>query len=64
MIAINFQPIEDTLAQAVRDLKRDCQQMDDKDVAYDLGYIMALCMALGRKRLAGRVLDRFEKYAY
>jgi hypothetical protein len=64
MIAINFQPIEDTLAQAVWDLKRDCQQMDDKDVAYDLGYIMALCMALGRKRLAGRVLDRFEKYAY
>jgi hypothetical protein len=38
--------------------------MDDKDVAYDLGYIMALCLALGRKRLAGRVLDRFEKYAY
>jgi hypothetical protein len=64
MIAINFQPIEDTLAQAVWDLRRDCQLMDDKDVAYDLGYIMALCMALGRKRLAGRVLDRFEQYAY
>ena len=64
MIAINFQPIEDTLAQAVWDLKRDHLVLDDKDVAYDLGYIMALCLALGRKRLAGRVLDRFEKYAY
>jgi len=64
MIELNFKPIEQTLARAVWDLKRDCEQMDEKEMAYDLGYLMALCFALGRKRLASRLLDRFEHYAF
>ena len=64
MIELNFKPVEQTLARTVWDLKRDYKQMDERDVAYDLGYIMALCFSLGRKRLASRVMDRFEPYAY
>ena len=53
-----------TLAQVIRDMRYAHHQLTETDVAYDLGYIMALCFALGRKRLASRVLDRFERYAY
>ena len=52
------------LASTIWDLKRDCQQMEDKDVAYDLGYIMGLCNSLKRSRLADMVLNRFEQYAF
>ena len=64
MIELNFKPLEQTLAQIIRDMRRDHKLLDERDVAYDLGYIMALCMALGRRRLASRVLDRYERYAY
>jgi len=52
------------LASTIRDLRRDCAQMEDKDVAYDLGYIMGLCNSLGRNRLSDLVLNRFEHYAF
>ena len=52
------------LASTIWDLKRDCGQMDDKNVAYDLGYIMGLCNSLGRTRLGDLVLNRFEPYAF
>jgi hypothetical protein len=38
--------------------------MDEKDVAYDLGYIMGLCNSLGRTSLGDMVLNRFEQYAF
>ena len=52
------------LASTIWDLRRDCAQMEDKDVAYDLGYIMGLCNSLGRTRLSDLVLNRFEPYAF
>ena len=52
------------LASTIRDLKRDYTQMEDRDVAYDLGYIMGLCNSLGRTRLSDLVLNRFEPYAF
>jgi hypothetical protein len=52
------------LASTIWDLKRDHTQMDEKDVAYDLGYIMGLCNSLKRTRLADMVLNRFEQYAF
>ena len=52
------------LASTIWDLKRDCRSMDEKDVAYDLGYIMGLCNSLGRTRLGDLVLNRFEPYAF
>jgi len=53
-----------TLAQVIRDMKRDHLQLTETDVAYDLGYMMALCHALDRKRLADALLEKFERYAY
>ena len=55
---------EKILAQHITDLKRDHKSMEDKDVAYDLGYAMALCNSLGRKKLTDLVLNRFESHAY
>ena len=52
------------LASTIWDLKRDCRSMEDRDVAYDLGYIMGLCNSLGRSRLSDLVLNRFEPYAF
>jgi len=52
------------LASTIWDLRRDCAQMEDKDVAYDLGYIVGLCNSMGRSRLADMVLSRFEPYAF
>jgi len=56
--------LRQTLAQVIRDMKRDHLVLADTDVAYDLGYMMALCYAVDRKPLADRLLDRFERYAY
>jgi hypothetical protein len=53
-----------TLAQVIRDMRRDHLQLVDTDVAYDLGYMMALCHALDRKPLADALLEKFERYAY
>jgi len=58
------QKLRQTLAQVIRDMKRDHLMLDDKDVAYDLGYMMALCYAVDRKPLADKLLDRYERYAY
>ena len=64
MIELNFKPIEQTLARTIWDLKRDCDAIEDRDVAYDLGYIMSACHILGRKRLSDLVLNRFEHLAF
>lgn len=58
------QKLRQTLAQVIRDMKRDHLMLEDKDVAYDLGYMMALCYAVDRKPLADRLLNRYERYAY
>ena len=64
MIELNFKPLEQTLAQIIRDMRRDHKLLDERDVAYDLGYMMALCYALDRKPLADALLERYERYAF
>jgi hypothetical protein len=61
---INAKKTGQTLATTIWDLKRDHRDMEERDVAYDLGYIMGLCNCLGRRRLADLVLNRFEPYAF
>jgi len=61
---MNQSKLRQTLAQVIRDMKRDHLQLTETDVAYDLGYMMALCYALDRKPLADALLERFERYAY
>ena len=61
---MNQSKLRQTLAQVIRDMKRDYNRMDERDVAYDLGYMMALCYTLDRKPLADRLLEKYERYAY
>lgn len=56
--------LRQTLAQVIRDMRYAHHQLTETDVAYDLGYMMALCYALNRKPLADRLLERYERYAY
>jgi len=56
--------VSSTVARTIWDLKRDCDRMEDRDVAYDLGYILGLCNSLGRTRLSDLVLNRFEHLAF
>ena len=44
------------------DLKKDKDIMDDfASITYDVGYMVALCIALKRKRVADRIYDYFLK---
>ena len=44
------------------DLKKDKDNMDDfANIAYDAGYMVALCIALNRKRVADKIYDYFLK---
>ena len=44
------------------DLKNDKDIMDDfANITYDVGYMVALCIALKRKRVADRIYDYFLK---
>ena len=44
------------------DLKKDKYIMDDfASITYDVGYMVALCIALKRKRVADRIYDYFLK---
>lgn len=61
---MNTQKLRQTLAQVIRDMRRDHQQLTETDVAYDLGYMMALCHALDRKPLADALLERYERLAH
>jgi len=56
--------VSSTVARTIWDLKRDCDAIEDRDVAYDLGYIMSACHILGRKRLSDLVLNRFEHLTF
>ena len=51
MICIEEQ--ENQLVSIVEDLKRDADSMDDtREIAFDVGYISALCYVLGKHELA------------
>jgi hypothetical protein len=61
---MNQSKLRQTLAQVIRDMRYAHHQLTETDVAYDLGYMMALCYALDRKPLADALLERYERYAY
>ena len=44
------------------DLKNDKDIMDDfANITYDVGYMVALCIAIKRKRVADKIYDYFLK---
>ena len=51
-----------TIRSMFFDLKNDKDNMDDfANIAYDAGYMVALCIALNRKRVANKIYDYFLK---
>ena len=51
-----------TIRDMFFDLKKDKDIMDDfANITYDVGYMVALCIAIKRKRIADRIYDYFLK---
>jgi|TARA_E500000318_G_C3563212_1_gene214500 predicted metalloprotease with PDZ domain len=51
--------ISKLIASTYWDLKRDCEQIDTKEIYYDTGYMVALCLAIGKKKLGQKIYDSF-----
>ena len=59
---MNDKKIMSTIRGMFFDLKNDKDIMDDfANITYDVGYMVALCIALKRKRVADRIYDYFLK---
>jgi hypothetical protein len=51
-----------TIKDMFFDLKEDKDNMDDfANITYDVGYMVALCIALNRKRVADKIYNYFLK---
>ena len=51
-----------TIRDMFFDLKKDKDIMEDfANITYDVGYMVALCIALNRKRVANKIYDYFLK---
>ena len=61
-INMNKKKTMHTIRSMFFDLKNDKDIMDDfANITYDVGYMVALCIALKRKRVADRIYDYFLK---
>jgi len=57
---ISKEELEKQLESTVEDLKRDADSMDDtREIAFDVGYISALCYVLGKKEIAEEIQDKY-----
>ena len=41
------------------DLKKDAEQMDTKDIYFDVGYMSSLCVAIDKVELGQKIHDKF-----
>ena len=61
-INMNKKKTMKTIRDMFFDLKKDKDIMEDfANITYDVGYMVALCIALKRKRVADRIYDYFLK---
>ena len=61
-IDMNNEKTMHTIRSMFFDLKREKDIMEDfANITYDVGYMVALCIALKRKRVADRIYDYFLK---
>jgi|TARA_R100000231_G_scaffold85121_1_gene64688 hypothetical protein len=59
---INKKETMHTIKDMFFDLKEDKDNMDDfSNITYDVGYMVALCIALNRKRVADKIYNYFLK---
>jgi len=57
---LSKEELEKQLESTVEDLKRDADSMDDtREIAFDVGYISALCYVLGKKEIAEEIQDKY-----
>ena len=51
-----------TIKNMFFDLKEDKDNMDDfANISYDVGYMVALCISINRKKVASKIYDYFLK---
>ena len=57
---ISKEELEKQLESTVESLKEDADSIDDtREIAFDVGYISALCYVLGKKEIAEEMQDKY-----
>lgn len=51
--------IKQLIASVFWDLKRDIEQMDTRDIYYEVGYMASLCVAIGKRKIGQKIYDKF-----
>ena len=52
--------IRGLLAETLKDLRNDCESMEDySNIAYDVGYMNSLCYVIGKPKLAEMISAKF-----
>lgn len=56
---MNYKKISKLISSTYWNLKRDCEQMNTEDIYYDTGYMVSLCLVIGKKKLGQKIYDSF-----
>ena len=51
--------IEKLITNVFWDLKRDHKEIDTEEIYYEVGYMVSLCVAIGKRRLGQKIYDKF-----
>jgi|DEB0MinimDraft_4_1074332.scaffolds.fasta_scaffold08654_6 hypothetical protein len=51
--------IKQLIANVYWDLTRDIEQMDTRDIYYEVGYMVSLCVAIGKRKIGQKIYDKF-----
>ena len=56
---MGYEKISRTIVKVFWNLKKDLEQLETRDIYYDTGYMVALCVAIGKKDLGQKIYDKF-----
>ena len=51
--------IRKLISRVYWELKKDVEQMDTKDIYFDVGYMSSLCVAIDKVELGQKIHDKF-----
>ena len=54
-----IQEIRKLISRVYRHLKKDVEQMDERDIYFDVGYMSSLCVAIDKIELSQKIYDKF-----
>jgi len=54
-----IQEIRKLISRVYWDLKKDAEQMDTRDIYFDVGYMSSLCVAIDKVELGQKIHDKF-----